>query len=49
MEQSLRSEAKTLLEQSKVDYIIGFELGSLKFTTTPLITKDKDAPDTQWP
>ncbi|MFC2017246.1 4Fe-4S dicluster domain-containing protein [Chloroflexota bacterium] len=42
MEQRLRNEAKTLLEQGKVDYIIGFEAGSLKFTTTPLITKDKD-------
>lgn len=42
MEQRLRHEAKTLLEQGKVDYIIGFEPGSLKFTTTPLITRDKD-------
>ncbi|MDI6815429.1 MAG: hypothetical protein QMC90_05060, partial [Dehalococcoidales bacterium] len=42
MEQRLRHEAKTWLEQGKVDYIIGFEPGSLKFTTTPLITKDKD-------
>ena len=42
MEQKLRNEAKALLEQGKVDYIIGFEPGSLKFTTTPLITKDKD-------
>ncbi len=42
MEQRLRTEAKTLLEQDKVDYIIGFEPGILKFTTTPLITKDKD-------
>ena len=42
MEQRLRDEAKTLLEQGKVDYIIGFEPGSLKFTTAPLITKDKD-------
>jgi len=42
MEQRLRHEAKVLLEQGKVDYIIGFEPGSLKFTTTPLITKDKD-------
>ncbi len=42
MEQRLRQEAKSLLEQGKVDYIIGFELGSLKFTTTPLITRDKD-------
>jgi len=42
MEQKLRHEAKALLEEGKVDYIIGFEPGSLKFTTTPLITKDKD-------
>ena len=42
MEQRLRNEAKVLLEQGKVDYIIGFEPGSLKFTTTPLITKNKD-------
>jgi len=42
MEQKLRSEAKALLEQGRVDYIIGFEPGSLKFTTTPLITRDKD-------
>ena len=45
MEQKLRSEAKALLEQGKVDYIIGFEPGSLKFTTTPLITREKDALD----
>lgn len=44
-EQGLRNEAKALLEQGKVDYIIGFESGSLKFTTTPLITKDKDSVD----
>ncbi len=42
IEQKLRSEARALLEQGKVDYIIGFEAGSLKFTTTPLITSDKD-------
>jgi ferredoxin len=42
MEQSLQKEARALLEQGKVDYIIGFEPGSLKFTTTPLITKDKE-------
>jgi formate dehydrogenase subunit beta len=40
MEQKLRQEAKALLEQKKVDWIVGFETGSLKFTTTPLITKD---------
>jgi formate dehydrogenase subunit beta len=40
MEQKLRQEAKALLEQKRVDWIIGHEAGSLKFTTTPLITKD---------
>ena len=45
MEQRLRDEAKALLEQGKVDYIVGFESGSLKFTTTPLITGD--AADTE--
>jgi len=42
IEQRLRQEAKALLEQGKVDYIIGYETGSLKFTTTPLITRNKD-------
>ena len=45
MEQKLRNEAKALLEQGRVDYIIGYEPGSLKFTTTPLITRDKDDVD----
>ncbi len=45
MEEKLRQEAKALLEQKKVDWIIGFETGSLKFTTTPLITRD--AADTE--
>ena len=45
MEQRLRDEAKTLLEQERVDYIIGFEPGSLKFTATPLITNNKDDVD----
>ena len=39
-EQKLRNEARALLEQGRVDYIIGYEAGSLKFTTTPLITGD---------
>jgi len=42
MEQKLRQEAKALLEHKKVDWIIGFAPGSLKFTATPLITNDKD-------
>lgn len=41
MEQKLRNEARGLLEKGRVDYIVGFEQGSLKFTTTPLITRDK--------
>jgi ferredoxin len=41
IENKLRSEAKALLEQGRVDVIIGYEAGSLKFTTTPLITGDK--------
>ncbi|MEA3442818.1 MAG: 4Fe-4S dicluster domain-containing protein [Chloroflexota bacterium] len=45
MEQKLRQEAKALLEQGRVDYIIGYEKGSLKFTTTPLIIKDKNDVD----
>lgn len=42
MQQRLRDEARSLMEQGKVDYIIGFESGSLKFTTSPLITQNKD-------
>jgi formate dehydrogenase subunit beta len=42
MEQKLRKEAKKLLEEGEVDYIIGFAPGSLRFSTTPLITKGKE-------
>ncbi|MFC1937386.1 4Fe-4S dicluster domain-containing protein [Chloroflexota bacterium] len=41
IQQKLRDEAKRLLEEGKVDYIVGFEPGSLKLSTTPLITKDR--------
>ncbi|MDD5127344.1 MAG: 4Fe-4S dicluster domain-containing protein [Dehalococcoidales bacterium] len=41
-EKKLQDKAKELLEQGKVEHIIGYAAGSLKFTTTPLITKDKD-------
>jgi len=44
-EQKLQQTARELLEQDKVDFIIGFEQGSLKFTTTPLIGKEKDDAD----
>ena len=43
MEQKLRLKAAELLEQGEVNCIIGFAEGSLKFTTTPLITGDKAA------
>lgn len=39
-QQRLIAEAKALLEQGKVHWIVGFTSGSLKFTTTPLITRD---------
>jgi ferredoxin len=42
MEQELRKEAKKLLEEGMVDCIVGFATGSLKFSTTPLITRDKE-------
>ena len=42
IEQKLRRETRALLKQGKVDYIIGFEDGSLRFTTTPLITSAQD-------
>ncbi len=45
IQQKLGGEARALLEQGKVDYLIGFAPGTLKFTTTPLITKNKDDAD----
>ncbi len=41
MEKELRKQANRLLEEGTVDCIIGHAQGSLKFTTTPLITGDK--------
>jgi formate dehydrogenase (coenzyme F420) beta subunit len=43
IEEKLRRTARELLEQGKVVTLVGYEAGSLKFTTTPLITKDKEA------
>ena len=40
MQRKLRQKAKALLEKERVDWIIGFEPGSLKFVTTPLITRN---------
>jgi coenzyme F420-reducing hydrogenase beta subunit len=42
MEQELRREARKLLDEGKVDHIVGFARGSLKFTATPLITREKE-------
>lgn len=40
METELRIEARKLLEQGTVKYILGFARGTLKFTTTPLFIHD---------
>ncbi|MBN1368159.1 MAG: 4Fe-4S dicluster domain-containing protein [Dehalococcoidales bacterium] len=40
-QEKLQSEAGNLLEQGKVQYIIGFEPGTVKFATTPLVITDK--------
>ncbi len=42
METELCKEAGRLLEEGAVDYVIGFAPGSLKFTTTPMITRNKN-------
>jgi coenzyme F420-reducing hydrogenase beta subunit len=42
MQEKLKDEAKALLEQDKVDYVIGYEQGSRRFDTTPLIARDKN-------
>lgn len=44
-EQKLRSSARDLLDQGKVNTIIGYEAGSLNFTNTPLITTNKEDTD----
>ncbi len=43
--EKLKNEARKLLEKGQVCRIVGFEPGSLKFTTTPLITGEKDELD----
>ncbi len=40
-EQKLRDEVRSLMEKGTIERIIGYEAGSLKFTTTPLITENK--------
>ena len=40
-QENLQREAKSLLEEGKVSCIIGFEPGTIKFATTPIIIKDK--------
>lgn len=39
--EKLKNEARKLLEKGQVCRVVGFEPGSLKFTTTPLITGEK--------
>ncbi len=38
----LVAKARELLHKGLVDWVLGFEPGSLKFTTTPLITRDEN-------
>jgi len=45
LQENLRREAKSLFEQNKVEQVIGFEAGTLKFTATPVILKSKDECD----
>jgi len=40
-QENLQREAAALLEQGKVSCIIGYEPGTLKFATTPIVIKDK--------
>ena len=42
MENRLREEAGKLLKEGKVDYIIGFGKGTVKFRTSPLITNKEE-------
>ena len=41
LESKLRDEVRALLEKGKVDRVVGYGTGSLKFATTPLIISDK--------
>ena len=41
-QEKLQQEVKTLLEQGKVAQVIGFEKGTLKFSTTPAVINSKD-------
>ena len=40
-QENLLKETRNLLEQGKVDCIIGYEPGTVKFATTPVIIRDK--------
>lgn len=39
---NLHREAKTLFEQGKVNQVIGFEAGTVKFATTPVVINSQD-------
>lgn len=45
IEKKLREQAGRLLEEGTVERIIGYEAGSLRFATTPLITENKEDVD----
>jgi len=40
LQTKLREEAKRLLEEKKVDVVIGYEDGSMALRTTPCFVKD---------
>ncbi|MFC1899850.1 4Fe-4S dicluster domain-containing protein [Chloroflexota bacterium] len=42
IQEKLRADAALLLEQGQVQFFVGFENGSLKFSTTPLITSSEE-------
>jgi len=42
MENRLKEEARKLLKEGKVDYIVGYGKGTVKFRTSPLITNKEE-------
>jgi formate dehydrogenase (coenzyme F420) beta subunit len=49
VEKRLREEARRLLAEKKVDYIVGYEMGTLPLVATPcLITEPEDAERLVW-
>ncbi len=46
IQSKLRQQARELLSENKIDWLAGFAGGSLKFTATPLITRNADDAET---